>query len=87
MNLLMSFYSVSHLSRFKKYLSPSLYYLIIVSWLCPGSAKANGREPKTYLGRVFNYKLGRFNDVNVFVYVDARPHLQLKTQPRFSPVS
>ncbi len=24
----------------------------------PGSAKANGREPKTGLGRVFNYKLG-----------------------------
>jgi hypothetical protein len=24
----------------------------------PGSAKANGREPKTGLGRVFNFKLG-----------------------------
>jgi hypothetical protein len=24
----------------------------------PGSAKANGREPKTSLGRVFNSKLG-----------------------------
>ncbi len=28
-----------------------------------GSAKANGREPKTCLGRVFNYKLGCFGDV------------------------
>jgi hypothetical protein len=28
-----------------------------------GSAKANGREPKTCLGRVFNYKLGCFEDV------------------------
>jgi hypothetical protein len=53
----------------------------------PGSTKANGREAKTCLGRVFNYKLSCFNDVNVFVYVDACPHLQLKTWPRFSPIS
>ncbi len=26
----------------------------------PGSAKANGREPKSCLGRVFNFKLGPF---------------------------
>jgi hypothetical protein len=39
------------------------------------------------LGLAFNYKLGRFNDVNVFAYVDTRPHLQLKTRPRFSRVS
>ncbi len=39
------------------------------------SAKANERETKTCLDQVFNYKLGRFNDVNVFVYVDALPHL------------
>ncbi len=26
----------------------------------PGSAKANGREPKSCLGRVFNFKLGHF---------------------------
>jgi hypothetical protein len=52
-----------------------------------GSVKANGREPKTCLGRVCNYKLGRFNYLNVFVYMNARPHLQLKTQPRFSPDS
>ncbi len=29
-----------------------------------GSAKANRREPKTCLGRVFNYKLGCFEDVH-----------------------
>ncbi len=37
-----------------------------------GSVKANGREPKTCLGQVFNYKLGCFGDVNVLIYVDAR---------------
>jgi hypothetical protein len=26
----------------------------------PGSAKANGREPKGCFGRVFNFKLGHF---------------------------
>ncbi len=48
--------------------------LLIFHWQW-GSAKANGREPETCLGRVFNYKLGCFNDVHVFIYVDARPHL------------
>ncbi len=38
------------------------------------STKANGREPKTCLGLVFNYKLGCFNDVGVFIYADSRPH-------------
>jgi hypothetical protein len=27
---------------------------------CPWSAKANGREPKSCLGRVFNFNLGHF---------------------------
>jgi hypothetical protein len=40
-----------------------------------GSPKANGRESKTFLGLVFNYKLGCYNDVHVFVYVDTHPHL------------
>ncbi len=40
-----------------------------------GSAKANGREPKTCSGRFFNYKLGCFYDIPVLIYVDARPHL------------
>ena len=43
-----------------------------------GSAKANRREPKSCLGRVFKYKLGCFDDVHVFIYVDAQPHLKLK---------
>jgi hypothetical protein len=29
-----------------------------------GSGKANGREPKTCLGRVLNYKLGCYEDVH-----------------------
>jgi hypothetical protein len=36
---------------------------MIYFWgLChkPGSAKANGKEPKSCLGRVFNFKLGPF---------------------------
>jgi hypothetical protein len=39
------------------------------------SMKANGREPKTGFGRVFNFKLGCFDDVCVLVYADACPHL------------
>jgi hypothetical protein len=43
-------------------------------WLIlAGSAKASGREPKTGLGRVFNYKLGCFDDVHV--YTDVHPYL------------
>ncbi len=51
------------------------------------SGKTNWREPKTGWGLVFNFKLGCFDDVCVFIYAEARPHLQLKTQPRFSPFS
>jgi hypothetical protein len=42
---------------------------------CPGSAKANGREPKTDLGQVFNFKLGCFDDEYLLIYMDTRPHL------------
>ncbi len=52
-----------------------------------GSTKANGREPKTCLSRLFHFKFGCFNDVHGLMYADARPHLLLKTRPRFSPVS
>ncbi len=31
----------------------------------------NGREPKTGLGLVFNFKLGCFDDVHVLIYADA----------------
>jgi hypothetical protein len=40
-----------------------------------GSAKANGREPKTGLGRVFNFKSGCFDDVHILIYADTLPHL------------
>ena len=35
--------------------------LLKQSLLKAGSAKANGREPKTCLGQVLNFKLGSFN--------------------------
>jgi hypothetical protein len=41
----------------------------------PGSVKADWREPKTCLSWVFNYKLGCFDDVYVFIYVDEWQHL------------
>ncbi len=53
----------------------------------PGSVKANGREPKSCLGQVFNYKLGCFDGMHILICADARPHLELKTRPRFCPVS
>jgi len=40
-----------------------------------GSAKANGREPKTGLGRVFNFKSGCFDDVHVLIYADTLPNI------------
>jgi hypothetical protein len=39
------------------------------------SAKANRRVPNTCLVRVFNYKLGCFDDVHVLIYMDACPQL------------
>jgi hypothetical protein len=41
----------------------------------PGRAQGNVREPKTYLGRVFNYMLGCYDDVHVLIYVHACPCL------------
>ncbi len=38
-----------------------------------GSAKANGREPKTGLGRFFNFKLGCFDDEYLLIYMEAQP--------------
>ncbi len=40
-----------------------------------GAQKLTAENLQLVLGRVFNYKLGCFNDVHVFVYVDACPHL------------
>ena len=35
----------------------------------PGSAKANGREPKSCLGQVFNFKLGHFVMYAMVLYI------------------
>ncbi len=40
-----------------------------------GSTKAKGREPKTGLGQIFNYKLGCYEDVHVIMYTDAHTHI------------
>ncbi len=41
--------------------------LIMIDIVTLGSAKANGKEPKTGMGRVFNFKLGCFDDVRVLI--------------------
>jgi hypothetical protein len=51
------------------------------------SAKANGREPKSCLGRAFNFKLARFVMHRIPRHIQARPSLELKIKPRFRPVS
>jgi hypothetical protein len=53
----------------------------------PVSAKANGREPKSRLGRVFNFKLGCFVVRTIAWPIQVQPSLQWKTRPRFRPVS
>jgi hypothetical protein len=35
----------------------------------------SGREPKTGLGRVFNFKSGCFDDEYLLIYMNARPQL------------
>ncbi len=52
-----------------------------------GSAKANGREPKSCLCQVFNFKLGCFVMYATARHIQPRPSLELKTRPRFRPVS
>ncbi len=60
-----------------------LPYEIILIWnnvvqnktMKMGSAKANRSKPKTGLGRVFNFKLGGFDNSSGVICVDARPHL------------
>jgi hypothetical protein len=44
-----------------------------------GSAKANGREPKSCLGRVFNFKLGCFVICTIAWPIQAPPSLEFKT--------
>jgi hypothetical protein len=52
-----------------------------------GSAKANGRDPKSCSGWVFNLKLGCFVMCAIARHIQARPSLELWTQLRFRPVS
>ena len=53
----------------------------------PGSVKANGKEPKSFLGQVFNFKLGCFVMYTIVWPIQARQSLEFKTQPMFCPVS
>ncbi len=62
-------------SLIKTKLSNDIRSLGIFNWEKSGSAKANGREPKTGLGRVFNYKLGCSDAVHVIMYTEAHPYL------------
>jgi hypothetical protein len=48
-----------------------------------GSVKANRREPKSCLGRVFNFKLGCLQNVYNLWPIQKQPSLDLKMQPRF----
>jgi hypothetical protein len=50
--------------------------------LC-GSTNANGNDPKSCLGRVFHFKIGRFVVQKDVHSANARPYLKLKTRPRF----
>jgi hypothetical protein len=51
------------------------------------SATADGREPKSCLGRVFQIKLDSFAVVKKVHGSNKRPYLKLKTRPRFCPAS
>ncbi len=48
-----------------------------------GSALSNGREPRSCLGRVFNFKLDRFASLHNKCMAHIQPLLKLKTWPRF----
>jgi hypothetical protein len=52
-----------------------------------GSAKANGRETKSYFGQVYKFKLGCFVMGTIARPTQARLSPEWKTQPRFCPAS
>ncbi len=56
---------------------------IATEYIKAGSAKANGRDPKSCLGRVYNFKASCF----VYCIAHMHPLLELKTCPRFCPVN
>ncbi len=49
------------------------------------NVKANGREPKSCGGLVFNFKIDCFNVGHGLNCVVTRAHPELKTLPRFCP--
>ncbi len=51
-----------------------------------GSAITNGREPRSFLGRVFNSKLGRIATLGCKCMVFMQTLLKLKTRPKARPV-
>ncbi len=51
------------------------------------SAKVNGREPKYCLGLIFHSKLDSFDIQNCGRTACIQPILELKTLPRFSPIT
>jgi hypothetical protein len=55
--------------------------------VAPGSAKANGIELRSCLGRVCNFKFSRFVVYSIDWHIQTLPRLELKTQPKFRPVS
>jgi hypothetical protein len=59
----------------------------LISCAIAGSAKANGRESRSSLGRVINFKLGRFVTYAIVRHIQTRPRPEFKTQPWFCPVS
>ncbi len=52
-----------------------------------GIAISNGREPSRCLGQVFNFKFGSFVSKQCYCMACTQPLLDLKTRPRFCPVS
>ncbi len=67
------------------------FQLIFFHWvhiaIHMGSAKAYGREPRSWLGRVFHFILGCSCISAIEWPIQAPQHLKLKTRPRFCPVS
>jgi hypothetical protein len=53
----------------------------------PAAAEAAEREPKSCLGPVFYFKLGCFVTCAVLWHIQVRLSLELKTRPRFCPLS
>jgi len=53
----------------------------------PGSAKANGREPKSCFGLVFSFKLGCFVMCTIVWPNQVQLSLEWKTRLKFCPVN